>query len=177
MTAPGIVYADEVIVQSENIKNQYVNALSSFAGEDTRDYWRNKIKMKDESVKNTENGKKRILYCIGANELYEKKDVLVESIKNRIEILKNAGGDLDVTFTIFPEDKTQWKHVDEALSDEVFGIMDNTTGFDFLENGLSKVEEVAGEYDAYYGSPSPYVVAFTSQKKPVMLCDYSVELD
>ena len=56
-------------------------------------------------------------------------------------------------------------------------IMDNTTGFDFLDNGLSKVEEVAEEYDAYYGSPSPYVVAFSSQKKPVMLCDYSVELD
>lgn len=177
VTAPGIVYADEVIVQSENIKTQYVNALSTFAGEDTRDYWRNKIKMKDDSVKNTENGKKRILYCIGVNEIYEKKDVLVESIKNRIEILKNAEGDLDVTFTIFPEDKTQWKHVDEALSDEVFGIMDNTTGFDFLDSGLSKVEEVAGEYDAYYGSPSPYVVAFSSQKKPVMLCDYSVELD
>ena len=177
VTAPGIVYADEVIVQSENIKNQYVNALLTFAGENTIDYWRNKIKMRDESVKNTENGKKRILYCIGANELYEKKDVLVESIKNRIEILKNAEGNLDVTFTIFPEDKTQWKHVDEALSEEVFGIMDNTTGFDFLDNGLSKVEEVAEEYDAYYGSPSPYVVAFSSQKKPVMLCDYSVELD
>lgn len=181
-TAPGIVYADEVIVQSENIKTQYVNALSRFAGEDTRDYWRNKIKMKDESLnaKASDRDKKKILYCIGANELYEKKDVLLDSIKDRIELLKKSEGELDVTFTIFPEDKSQWKHVNEALSDELFNIMDNTTKlpeFDYLENGLSRVEEVAGKYDAYYGSPSPFVTAFTTQKKPVMLCDYSVKID
>ena len=140
------------------------------------------MKMKDESLnaKASDRDKKKILYCIGANELYEKRDILIDSIKDRIEVLKNAEGEISVTFTIFPEDKSQWKHVDEALSSKVFDVVDKASGepeFDYLECGISRAEDIAGEYDAYYGSPSPYVVEFTTQKKPVMLCDYSVAID
>ena len=40
---PGVVYADKVIVQSENMKEQFVNALVTFAGEDTKAVWQDKI--------------------------------------------------------------------------------------------------------------------------------------
>ncbi len=40
---PGSVYADRIIVQSENIRDQYISALTSFAGEDTRNDWEKKI--------------------------------------------------------------------------------------------------------------------------------------
>ena len=43
VTTPGIVYADKVYVQSENIKTHYVNALCEFAGAKTREYWDNKL--------------------------------------------------------------------------------------------------------------------------------------
>lgn len=40
---PGVVHADTVIVQSEQMKDVYVELLTEFAGEDTREIWENKI--------------------------------------------------------------------------------------------------------------------------------------
>ena len=40
---PGVVHADKVIVQSEQMKQVYVELLSEFAGEDTRQIWEDKI--------------------------------------------------------------------------------------------------------------------------------------
>ena len=43
VTMPGVVYADKVIVQSENIKKLYVKKLTEFLGEDLQKEWDNKI--------------------------------------------------------------------------------------------------------------------------------------
>lgn len=40
---PGVVHADRVIVQSEQMKDVYVELLTGFAGEDTRQIWEEKI--------------------------------------------------------------------------------------------------------------------------------------
>ncbi|MCM1244675.1 MAG: LicD family protein [Roseburia sp.] len=40
---PGVVHADTVIVQSEQMKDVYIELLSEFAGEDTRTVWEEKI--------------------------------------------------------------------------------------------------------------------------------------
>lgn len=40
---PGVVHADTVIVQSEQMKEVYVELLTEFAGEDTRGMWEEKI--------------------------------------------------------------------------------------------------------------------------------------
>ena len=36
VTMPGVVYADEVILQSENIRNLYIRKLTGFFGEESR---------------------------------------------------------------------------------------------------------------------------------------------
>lgn len=41
--SPGVVHSDQVIVQSENLKKVYVDALTAAAGESTRAIWENKI--------------------------------------------------------------------------------------------------------------------------------------
>lgn len=40
---PGVVYADQVIVQSEHMQKVYVELLTEFAGENTKDIWEAKI--------------------------------------------------------------------------------------------------------------------------------------
>ena len=40
---PGVVCSDRTIVQSDNMKNNYVDRLTEYAGEDTRDIWEEKI--------------------------------------------------------------------------------------------------------------------------------------
>ncbi|MCR5773092.1 MAG: LicD family protein [Butyrivibrio sp.] len=43
VTMPGLFYSDKVILQSDNIKKQYIDTLVNFSGKDTYDYWNNKI--------------------------------------------------------------------------------------------------------------------------------------
>ena len=40
---PGVVNADEVFVQSENMRSLYIEKLTEFAGEETRKIWEKKI--------------------------------------------------------------------------------------------------------------------------------------
>ncbi len=40
---PGVMHADRVIVQSENMRRIYINILTDFAGEETREIWEEKI--------------------------------------------------------------------------------------------------------------------------------------
>lgn len=42
-TMPGVVCADQVVVQSEQMREAYIRKLSEFAGEDTRTVWEEKI--------------------------------------------------------------------------------------------------------------------------------------
>ncbi len=49
---PGVVYSDEVYVQSDNMRELYIEKLCEFAGETTRHIWLSKI-MVDEGIYNT----------------------------------------------------------------------------------------------------------------------------
>ena len=44
INTPGVARADEVIVQSENIRQRYIESLTEWAGDDTREDWAQKIK-------------------------------------------------------------------------------------------------------------------------------------
>ena len=49
-TVPGVVCADKVVVQSEQMRKRYIEYLTAFAGEDTRQIWENKIFAKGGTV-------------------------------------------------------------------------------------------------------------------------------
>lgn len=43
INVPGVFYADKVIVQSENMRQIYIDTLTEFAGEETKAIWKDKI--------------------------------------------------------------------------------------------------------------------------------------
>ena len=43
VSAPGVIRADKVLVQSEKMRMAYIDYLTTFAGEDTKDVWTEKI--------------------------------------------------------------------------------------------------------------------------------------
>ena len=179
VAAPGVIYADEIHVQSENIKEQYIRALSDFAGEDTEKMWREKI-IAGSLISESEQAKdirKRIIYCVGANELKEHRSVFSDAVSERIDVLKNASEDLTVSVMLYPGNRDEWRTVDEELSDEIFSTVDKVVSDKDMElitlDHLS-ADRVALDYDAYYGSPSPLVPAFVVQGKPVMLANYGI---
>lgn len=66
--APALMYADQIYVQSENMRQRYLECLVEFSGEAYRAIWERKISV-SEFVFQSEAGKgtsqKTILYCIG----------------------------------------------------------------------------------------------------------------
>jgi len=174
---PGVICSDEVILWSENIKEQYVNALSAFAGEDTRDIWQNKITVA--KYENKMQRAKRILWCIGLNELSENADCLEDAIHNRFGIIEEAKGP-DVSVCLYPLNEDMWRDVNADLYDRIcasvkdagYAINDAVSG-GAAGDDLSP-DAAAEEFDAYYGSPSPFVPAFLVRKKPVMLANYKI---
>ncbi|MBR3574968.1 MAG: LicD family protein [Lachnospiraceae bacterium] len=177
--AAGTIYSDTVYVQSDNMKNQYVNALCTFAGKDTEDVWNRKIMVNpysnDES--DTNDSKKRILYCIGLNELSENPNIFIDAVKKRLCIFDNAGEEIRVSIALYPSDHSEWEKINASEAAELFSILDHLARDDkatLIEAIPSNADDTAGDFDAYYGSPSPFVPAFTVQHKPVMISDYSI---
>lgn len=197
VTAPGVICADKVLVQSENIREHYVKALTAFAGGETKGLWEEKIvayparAVEARSAQRT----KRLLVCVGANEMAEKRDSsFAEFLRKKLEVIKDEGGKIEVSLTLYPCDRSMWTGDDSQTdgtalaaageepmtaktSGAVLDVIDEFTRGGFLNNlDLSPrdADMVADEFDAYYGSPSPFVPAFAVKGKAVMIADFGL---
>lgn len=190
VTAPGLIYSDEVLVQSENIKTQYGNKLSEFAGKETRDYWNKKILVRDsvfsqkavtshtEKAMSKTSAKvlKQMLYCISLYEFIEHDDLL-PVVQERIATLSANNDKLQAALCFYPEnfectDKTVLASINiikDKIKEAAKAQGIPTTSIDFND----KYSFVA-QFDAYYGSSCPLVHEFTAQKKPVMISNYDI---
>ncbi len=169
--SPGVIYSDRTIVQSENIKKHYVNKLTEFAGEDTRALWEEKIVADGfpEVKSSSENGS---ILCIGINELVERGEKILDVIGDYIARIRTENSNMPISYTFYPDDRSQWEKLNKELAEQVFRLMDQEAG----KEGCHKLklipkeaDAVALNYSAYYGSASPLVPAFTIKGKPVRL--------
>lgn len=174
---PAFVYADTIYVQSAHLRDIYMDCLCEWAGEDTREYWDNKLKVRTDSIDGSAQqdaeeikiSKKKLLYLIGLNELAEHKDVVSEAIEQRLKLLEDNSDSLDVRVMYYPIDKSEWLGYNYELSERIFSIVDRC-----LSNEWCSLAEDPMECDAYYGSASPYALMFSHEGKPVMIADFSV---
>ena len=172
----------EHVVQSENTKERYLEKLLDWAGEDTKDYWEKKLIVQekspaDETIKE-QNARKRLLYIIGVNEVAEYGAKVVEAIRNRMEIMKDAGESLDITVAFYPPQMDTWKMVDSGITEKLLNLVDDYTRESWCTRcDLADVDwqGLAFSHHAYYGSASPIVLMFSQNKKPVMIARYDIE--
>ncbi len=171
MTA--IAYADKVYMQSENIRKQYLNKLTDWAGPQTRDYWTAKLKVHAAAPepKETSKAKKKLLFCISSYEYYEHKDKFSSGLEKRLASVKVHSGSIDLVLCTYPpinyedSDKAFFEIVSERAKDAGIPVLDYT---------IPDVASLSCEFDVYYGSSSPFVPAFAGKKKPVMISNYDV---
>ncbi|SCY34028.1 LicD family protein [Butyrivibrio sp. INlla14] len=166
---PGVIYADKVLVQSENIRSHYVKALTEFAlGENTsdlcnisgqvyadnsnkasekieyRNYWENKIiatrGLYGFDGRQKEESKKEILFGIAPYEYFENKDRFEEALRERIKIFKENADKVEATIYLY-QPKVCVPGGTDTCSNE-------------LELFYAKVKSLAGEatIDVVYGS-------------------------
>ena len=176
---PGVMYADRILLNSENKKKWYVEKLSEFAGEETKESWQKKIEVWNTEVnswqqyeqKNSEvTGKKKLLYGISLGTYMEDPEAAVQKIKNNLHIFEEHKDNIEVAVYLFPENVNDtWKVIKEEIEDLFRNLQDKSGR---MSTGWLLVEEQQvkhSEYDAYYGDPMPAVMEFCEQKKPVMI--------
>jgi len=188
VTMPGVVYADEVIVQSDNIKKAYVRKLTEYYGDETYNEWNRKIKESDFTLINTTNYnyipliwkervkrndgsiKKLIFYYIGMNGFIEYGDKMIKKIhksmryfnemKDDIEILLGFEGDVE---SVIKDNNSLLIAYKNLLNQYKENIIPNR-----LVNTAVKV------CDAYYGDACAIAQRCRNEKKPVMVQDVNV---
>ncbi|SEF67547.1 Phosphorylcholine metabolism protein LicD [Butyrivibrio sp. Su6] len=168
---PALFYADEIWLQSENIKKQYLANLVNFSNSKNENYWESKLIVKsglyDSDIKSDLSSVKRILFCICPYEIKEHQDIITDALKERINIFKNTSDKIAVTICSYPSDDSCAQLLLDIAAQE--GLI-----CDYIAYDLTDLDEIAMSFDAYYGSASPLVPVFAEHKKPVMISNYSV---
>ena len=121
---PGVVYADKVIVQSEKMRQIYIDILTDFSGEQTRSYWKEKvlglgspkadketwiksevsdlpeewisILMKPDGIR-----KKVVLYGTNVSALFHYKDAMIEKIKRALTLFSEKSQEIALIWALY----------------------------------------------------------------------------
>ena len=191
---PGLMHADKVLLESEEVRKMYFEELKDFCGEDTADIWEEKLKVMDEQIINilpdiaipeawermltNADGekKKTILFMNAVCSLFQYKEQAIKKIK---DVLKTFEDNKEKILLI-------WRpHPSIALSAELFErdlwleyrqIIEEyrAAGWGILDE--SRDAQAAIELaDAYYGDPDPIMQKCRVAGKPVMIADCSVD--
>lgn len=189
---PGVIYADEVCVQSESMRQRYIEKLCEFAGEETKGIWQKKIVAKEEYFRD------------------EKTDEMVEIPDNWKKVICRADGSnkkillLVTNFTMSAEDEEQamrkLQSITECLGEESeelavlwYAGKQNAaaTGsikryWDMVRKEQKKLKnselietdcavELAEKIStAYYGVPSEIAQKIKQSGKPVMILNIDI---
>lgn len=167
--APAVVYSDKIMVQSENMRQRYIEKLSEFAGIETKEIWARKICVRGYVNKgdNTPDNKK-VVFGIGLNEIAEHTDGLEKVIYNRMSIFKEYSDKIDLYVCLYPEDSDKLEKVMYSYQDK--GWYHLLKGDEYKVENIVKLVDIC---DAYYGSPMPLAHYFERANKPVMLANFS----
>ncbi|MDO5403079.1 MAG: LicD family protein [Eubacteriales bacterium] len=195
-TMPGVVNSDMVIVQSENMRQLYIEKLVEFAGEDTRDIWEKKIKgtgtpIDDgKSLENVENlvpedwkqvifkggTKKRIvLFHVEISSFIQYQEGAIEKIKSVLTTFREHS---DHVALIWIMDETFYDNsafIEEAVLyefEKIIGVYRQQGWGIYDSSGAEKL--CVDLCDGYYGDAGRLAHACRSQGKPVMICNYAV---
>ncbi|MGN0342816.1 MAG: phosphorylcholine transferase LicD [Roseburia sp.] len=190
---PGVVQADQVIVQSEAMRKSYIDALAEFAGEQTRSIWEKKIVAQDVSknvggevaekeklqipgewlsVIRKEDGsfKKVIMYNIGVSTLLQYGDKMLEKMRSVFDTFKKRKDEVALLWKPYPVEATPVERICPDLWEKYQKLVEEyqSEGWGIYDDSDEMGMSIA-VCDAYYGDRSSMVRLFCAAGKPVML--------
>lgn len=180
ISAPGIVYADEVIVATEELRKRYIERLCAWAGDDTSDHWERKLAVindKDAGADASRSEAKRLLFVVGANEVAEYHEDAVELLERKLDVMMRAHDGLEVNICLYPPDMDEWERALGECGARFWDKLDEAVAagdLGFCDLRDTSFEDLMQWHDAYYGSASPLVYEFVRAGKLVMIADYSL---
>lgn len=179
-TVPGVVNADKVYVQSDNMREIYIKKLTEFAGDNTEDIWRKKICVKPEWMNDKkettshEGGKKRILFYTSISGIMQNQDEAVEKIERVLKTFKQYSEEIEVVWCVQELVDAVLPSLNRKLYECLKDIRNNyiIEKIGYVCNDKDK--KSLSSCDAYYGDTSPIVQEYRNEGKPVMIMDYMV---
>lgn len=184
---PGAMYADRILIESPAMKALFVNHLTAFAGEDTKEVWTDKVMtiaafsgesaQTGQPVQNGQCGqtppKKKLLYCIGENEFYENAEMAINKVKERLNVMTQYPESLKVAVCLYPYDIAAWDICTGQEKDMLVQVLkeyQKNKGIELLTKNVFDINGI-DDMTAYYGSPSPLICRFVQQRKPAMVSE------
>lgn len=176
IVSPGVLYADEIYVPSDNMRNVYLNVLCSMASKNSKWEWEQKIKVlkgedsEDMDTMGNITDKKRILFYTSLSDYYTYKDVAIEWVKNSLKNFEVQKDRLDVIWVQEDELRDNIEMVCPSIYEQYIDLRDR---FVEISNGsissIRDIKKLISSADAYYGSAGYVMNLCTREKMPVMM--------
>lgn len=192
-TVPGVIYADKVIVQSEKMRQVYVNVLSDQYGEETRKEWENKIlglgSPKYDKVQNTRKDdlklpeewlkiiekpdgrwKKIILYNTSVGALLQQDEKMLEKMRSVFQVFLDAKDDVALLWRPHPLIEATLSSMRPGLQEEYYKVVEEyrAAGWGIYDDS-PELDRAIVLCDAYYGDHSSLVQLCQKAGKPIMI--------
>lgn len=200
-TTPGVINADKVIVESENVRQAYIKALTMVTGEQTKKYWEERIlglgspkmdKVMNERKENLSvpkewkkvieksdgSRKKIIFYNTSVQALLNHNEIMNEKIKSVLQTFKEVQEDVALLWRPHPLIEATIKSVRPRLWEDYKRIVDTyrAEGWGIYDDtaDLDRAIEIS---DAYYGDWSSVVYLYKKTGKNIMIQNPDVLTD
>ena len=190
-TMPGVVRADEIYVQSENMRKLYIEKLTEFSGEQYRTTWEKKVysyNRKEMEVtvydsvdvsKTDEVGFKRrkIAFYVQIGSIIQYEEQMIEKLKSVITVFQSNKDSVEMVWVCDSEYEKYLHDYYENLFDGYVRAKDLMIHDNLgvcISRDEKNVKEIVGICDAYYGSESRLALEFVMKKKPVMIMDVEI---
>lgn len=193
ITVPGVVHADKVIVQSEQMKRTYIEALTAWAGEGTRNVWEEKILGIGSPIQDNEtllsrddmeipedwrkkiihsdgDYKKIVLYNTSVSALLEHKGAMLEKMQEVFQVFYENREDITLLWRPHPLIRTTLETTEPVLWREYCEIVEQYKKQDWgIYDDSAELDRAVELCDAYYGDKSSIAQMCSKAGKPVMI--------
>lgn len=196
--APGVLNADQVIVQSEDMRKAYINALTAAAGEDTRSHWEKKIlglgspkldkaantsqedveipeEWKNILMKPDGSRKKIILYNTSVTALLHHDEKMIEKMRSVFQTFQEEKEDVALLWRPHPLIKATIESMRPQLWLEYEKLVEQYKEESWgIYDDTADLNRAIALCDAYYGDVSSLVQLCQEAGKPVMIQDVDI---
>ena len=185
-TMPGVINADRVILQSETIRNTYIEKLCDFAGEKSRGLWEKKLTATDSEGPGDAPGadersdrKKVLLYYVDFSDVLKRGQQAIDKMETVLTTFTDNAGSLDYLILKGRLIDNKLKYCDEPLYSRYVSAIEKSLGI--AQGSIRVIEEDETDYDtlvqscsAYYGDAGHLAHMFRNAGKPVMIQNYDI---
>lgn len=200
-STPGVVHADTIIVQSEQMKKVYVELLTEFAGEETKQMWEDKVlglgsPEQDQGKKELSleadsqdipeewcsriwrpDGSRRkiILYSISASVLFSDGDQVIRKMKDVFQLFQENQEEIVMWWRPDPKAREVLRKTKPGVWQEYRELLQEykDAGWGICDDSTD-VERSVRFCDAYYGDGGTTANRCRLQKKAVMFQNITV---